>query len=98
MLPSLLILRAGFLDPIWNIGDELFLLVWLISGVFAIEAFFLKLMAYRCSDTWPIGAVFDFLKLVRGLCSVSSGLSVQFWLRAETFPASRTGWLFPLPR
>lgn len=60
MLPSLLILRAGFLDPIWNIGDELFLLVWLISGVFAIEAFFLKLMAYRCSDTWPIGAVFDF--------------------------------------
>ena len=40
MLPSLLILRAGFLDPIWNIGDELFLLVWVISGVFAIEAFF----------------------------------------------------------
>lgn len=63
MLPSLLILRAGFLDPIWNIGDELFLLVWLISGVFAIEAFFLKLMAYRCSDTWLIGAVFDFFKV-----------------------------------
>lgn len=91
MLPSLLILRAGFLDPIWNIGDELFLLVWLISGVFAIEAFF--------SEVDGLSVQFSiFLKLVRGLCSVSSGLSVQFWLRAETFPASRTGWLFPLPR
>lgn len=39
----------------------------------------LILMAYRCIDTWPIGAVSQFfLKLIRGFRSTRSGLSVQF--------------------
>ena len=39
----------------------------------------LILMAYRCIDTWPIGAVSQFfLKLIRGFRSTRSGLSAQF--------------------
>lgn len=39
--------------------------------MFAFEAFFLMSMAYRCS-------FLIFLRLIRGFCSASNGLSVQF--------------------
>lgn len=46
----------------------------------------LKLMAYRCIDTWPIGAVSQFfLKLIRGFRPTRSGLSVQFGCIWELF-------------
>ncbi|WP_220389700.1 hypothetical protein, partial [Bifidobacterium longum] len=45
-----------------------------------------KLMAYRCIDTWPIGAVSHFfLKLIRGFRPTRSGLSVQFGCIWELF-------------
>ena len=45
----------------------------------------LKLMAYRCIDTWLSVQFPNFLKLIRGFHPTRSGLSVQFGCIWELF-------------